>query len=172
NLDARGAGSSIGLDADDLDIDSRAGGRLFAQAVQNVFITEVNGRLDVLAARALGGDLRLTVPDTSAVDTEDLVLLSGGGIARITEDNDLTVGATEIVAAASIALWVGDNVTTAASSRIVAGSRITIRGDERRIGNTPDSTDADPGHGTTMNLAGTIGSINAPSATVRGFTSI
>jgi len=42
-------------------------GGMFAQAAQNVFITEVNGELDVLAARALGGQLRLTVPDTSAV---------------------------------------------------------------------------------------------------------
>ena len=171
SLDARVTGS-IGLDATDLNIDMRDGGRLFAQAARNVFITEVNGQLDVLAARALGGDLRLTVPDTSAVNTENLVLRSGGGTARIDESGDLIVSATEIVAAGSIALWVGDNVTTSATSRIVAGTRITIRGDERRTGNTPDSTDADPGYGTIMNLAGTIGSINAPTTTIRGFTSI
>src|SRR5262249_27402245 len=29
-----------------------------------------------------------------------------------------------------------------------------------------------PGYGTIMNLAGTIGSINAPTTTIRGFTSI
>ena len=49
DLDARGAGS-IGARGDDLDVDSRIGGHLFAQAAQNVFVTEVNGALNVLAA--------------------------------------------------------------------------------------------------------------------------
>jgi hypothetical protein len=116
DLDARGAGSSIGLVGDDLDVDSRTGDRLFAQAAQDVYITEVNGALNVLAARALGGDLRLTVPDTSAIDTENLVLLSGGS-ARVKESGDTPVSMGEISAFATIALWVGDNETTAANSR-------------------------------------------------------
>ncbi len=171
DLDARGTGS-IGLSTDDLQIDTGAAGRLFAQAAQNVFITEVNGQLDVLAARALGGDLRLTVPDTSAVNTENLVLDSGGGSARINESGPLQIDATEIVAAGTIALWVGDNVLTSSTSRIVAGRGITIRGDERRNGDDADPGDADPGFGTVMNLGGTIGSSNPLATTARGFTSI
>jgi len=77
DLDANGGGS-IGVDDDDLDIDSgvwggeSVDGRLYAEADADVFVTETNGALRVLAARALGGSLRLTVPDTSAADTENL----------------------------------------------------------------------------------------------------
>jgi hypothetical protein len=131
NLDAR-SGGSIGIAADDLDIDSRPGGILFAQAAQNVFITEVNGQLNVLAARALGGELRLTVPDTSAADTENVVLLANGD-ARVLESGDTKVLLGEITAFTTAALWVGDNILTNANSRIVAGGGIKIRGDSRRV---------------------------------------
>ena len=172
SLDARGDGS-IGIAADDLDIDSRTGGILFAQAAQNAFITEVNGELDVLAARALGGELRLTVPDTSAPDTENLVLLANGS-ARVQESGDTTVSLGEITAFTTAALWVGDNVSTNANSRIAAGAGITIRGDSRRVGktNAVDDTNADPGRGTQMDLRGTIGLLGAPAdpATPTGTT--
>jgi hypothetical protein len=178
-LDARGAASSIGSAGDDLDIDSRTGGLLFAQAGLNLFATEVNGELDVIAARALGGTLRLTVPDTGAADTENLVLLAGGS-ARVLESGDSVVTLGEITAYATVALWVGDNVSTNANSRIVAGTGITIRGDTRRVGKTDnvDNSNADAGRGTQMDLRGTIGSINAPSAvsaantTAKTFTEI
>ncbi|MCB1998993.1 MAG: LEPR-XLL domain-containing protein, partial [Rhodoferax sp.] len=163
-LDARGGGS-IGLAGDDLDLDSRRGGHLFAQAAQNVYITETDGALEVVAARALGGDLRLTVPDTSAVDTENLLLL-GSGSARVNEGADTVVSIGEIAAFATVALWIGDNVNTSAHSRIVAGSGISLRGDTRRVGKTDavDATEVDDGHGTQMDLRGTIGFIDAPAS--------
>ena len=178
DLDARGAGS-IGALGDDLDVDSRIGGHLFAQAALNVFVTEVNGALNVLAARALGGDVRLTVPDTSAVDTESLVLLSGG-TARVLESSDTPVSMGEIAAFATIALWAGDNLATSANSRIVAGNGIAIRGDTRRVGKTDvvDETEVDDGRGTRMDLRGTIGYLYAPSSvtdvntTAKDFTRI
>ncbi|HEY9239276.1 MAG TPA: hypothetical protein VIP10_10605, partial [Burkholderiaceae bacterium] len=175
-LDARGSTGSIGLDADDLDIDSRTGGQLFAQAGANLFVTEVNGELDVIAARALGGALRLTTPDTGAFDTENLVLRAGGS-ARIFESGDTAVSLGEITAFATIALWIGDNVSTHANSRIVAGTGITVRGDTRRVGKTnavdattgshDGDTDTDPvdvGRGTQMDLRGTIGRLGAPAS--------
>ena len=163
-LDARGGGS-IGLAGDDLDVDSRSGGHLFAQAAQNVYITEADGALEVLAARALGGDLRLTVPDTSAIDTENLVLLASG-LARVNEGGDTVVSIGEIAAFATVALWIGDNVNTSAHSRIVAGSGISLRGDTRRVGKTDDvdAAEVDDGHGTQMDLRGTIGFIDAPAS--------
>ena len=165
SISTRAARGSIGSDGDDLDVDSRSGGHLFAQAAQDVFITEVDGMLDVLAARALGGQLRLTVPDTSAADTENLNLRAGG-TAQLSEGAATPVTQGEITAFATIALWVGDNVTTNAASRIVAGQGIAIRGDTRRVGktNNVDDVNADAGRGTQMDLRGTIGYIAAPAS--------
>ena len=184
DLDANGGGS-IGLAGDDLDIDSRAGGRLFAEADANVYLTEVNGELEVLAARAIGGTLRLTVPDTSAVDTENLVLLDAvNAAARIAEAAATPVTRGEILAGLTATLWIGDNVTTAATSRIVAGGAgaqgITIRGDTRRVGKTDavDTLEVDDGRGTRMTLRGTIGRLGALpdlavfNANVKTFTQI
>ena len=168
------ASVDIGALLDDLDIDSGVlganlvTGRLFAQAGNSVYTTESARELNILAVRALGGDVRLTVPDTNAADTENLVLLAGGGgaTARVAESAATAVPQGEITAFATVLLWVGDNVTTSAASRIAAGTGITIRGDTRRVGktNNVDTTDADDGRGTQMVLRGTIGNINAPAS--------
>ncbi len=174
NIDLDANGGSIGLAGDDLDIDSGVSngahtvgvGRLFAEADGSVFITEVNDELNVLAAMALGGDLRLTVPDTSAVDTQNLNLLAGAGAtARVEESTFRVVTTGDITASLTVALWVGDNVITTATSRILAGIGITIRGDTRRVGKTNDvdTTEVDDGHGTQMLLPGTIGKLDAPA---------
>ncbi|MEO7369557.1 MAG: hypothetical protein ABIZ69_01765, partial [Ilumatobacteraceae bacterium] len=142
NVDLRASGGSIGLRADDLDIDSgsmnglHVFGRLYAQADQNIFITESNYELNVLGAKAAAGDVRLTVPDTSltpvfasgdpsqttvAGHAEDLVLLDTTGVlAHLREGQPLSVDSAQIVAGLSVALWVGDNVVTNAGSRIGA----------------------------------------------------
>ena len=192
NLDANGG--SVGAAGDDLDIDTgvtggehTAGqGQLFSEAVDSVFITEVNDELNVVAATADDGKIRLTVPDTSAVDTENLVLL-GGGAVRVAETGDRVITVSEIAAAITVALWVGDTVVAAsdANSRILAGTGITIRGDTRRKakvdGVESDEVapiEADDGRGTRMTLRGTIGYINAPAdvaavnTTAKDFTQI
>ena len=100
NIDLDANGGSIGVVGDDLDIDSGAAalGRLFAEASANVYITEVNGALNVLAVVAENGSVRLTVPDTSAADTENLVLLAGG-TARVAENGVRLVSISDISAA-------------------------------------------------------------------------
>ncbi|MCB1901934.1 MAG: hypothetical protein KDH16_21765, partial [Rhodocyclaceae bacterium] len=175
NIDLDANGGSIGVVGDDLDIDSgvvngshTAGqGRLFAEASQNIYLTEVNGELNVLAATALGGALRLTIPDTSAIDTEDLNLLDigAGATARVSEDGARSVTVSEITALSTVALWVGDNVKTFSANRILAGTSITLRGDQRRDGKTDNvsSDEADAGRGTRMLLKGTIGKTGAPA---------
>ena len=167
DLDANGG--SIGLRTDDLDIDSEASGsgRLFAEADGNVFITEADGELKVLAATALGGDLRLTVPDTSLADTENLVLLAGSGTTRVSEEESRLVIFSDISAALMIALWVGDNVRTTSdsNSRVQAGTGIKIKGDTRRVGKTDtvDDANADATRGTQIDLRGIIGKLGAPT---------
>src|SRR5262249_59672497 len=66
-------------------------GVVYAQADGSVYVTESNYELNLLAAKAYGGNVRLTVPDTSLVPTlprgnpaattqtgEDLFLLVSG----------------------------------------------------------------------------------------------
>ena len=174
NINVVAAGGSIGAAANDLDIDTRvqaAGqptGPLYAAATGDIYITEVSGGLRVLAAKSSGGYVRLTVPDTAAAG-EDLVVLDRG-TAVLTQDGpidvvpqaEVTSGNTEaaILAAVSIALWAGDNVTTAPLGRIVAGQGIVIRGDSRRRrqagDDEVDGDNVDAGIGTTMLLQGAI----------------
>ena len=49
---------------------------LYAQGAKGVFITEANDELNLRAVRSSAGAIRLTVPDTSATDTENLELLA------------------------------------------------------------------------------------------------
>src|SRR5262249_45760378 len=137
---------SIGESTKDLTIDVRslANGRLYATASANIYITEFTGALNVLRATAGTGDVRLTVPDT-ADSGQDLNLLASGNTLVDTS----TTLSGRIWAGGSVLLQVGDNVTTAAGSAIVAGDAVTILGD---YGN------ADSGTGTTMPLAGVIAS--------------
>ena len=65
------ASAGIGQVGNDLDINSsiagfESGGRLYAQAVNDVYITETQNELVVLAAKSQTGLVRLTVPDTNA----------------------------------------------------------------------------------------------------------
>src|SRR5262249_32391488 len=194
NLVARGG--SVGTADDDLAIDSgvRDGshvyGQLYAQADVSVFITESNYELNVLAAQALGGDMRLTVPHTSLLpmmppgdaaattqDGEDLFLVPSGSV-HIIQGATTTVApagqqqvgtvAGGILAAMSISLWVGDNVYAPPTSEITSGTSTTIRGDTRRKrvnGQDVPDANADPGVGTTMDFRGSI--TPGPGATAR-----
>jgi hypothetical protein len=190
-------GRTIDLDADDdlgdadddLDIDSGVRtnadgsttlftGRVFAQAGRSVFLTESAREMNVLAVRAESGRIRLTVPDTNLADTENFELITlplGGATARIDEGaSPTTVPVAEISAALSVDLWVGDNVTTSATGRVVSGQSITIRGDTRRVLKTEavDDVNADADRGTQMNLRGTIGHVTSAGNTSKTFTQI
>ena len=84
NIDLIAHGGTIGVAANDLDIDSSnpSTGRLLAEADGSIYITETDAELNVLLARSFGvggfgGDVRLTVAETSALD-EHLNLLASG----------------------------------------------------------------------------------------------
>jgi Ca2+-binding RTX toxin-like protein len=190
-------GRSIDLDADvdvgdtddDLDIDSGVRtnadgsttlvtGRVFAQAGRSVFLTESAREMNVLAVRAETGRIRLSVPDTDLADTENFALITlpvAGATARIDEGASATsVAVAEISAALSVDLWVGDNVTTSATGRVVSSQSITLRGDTRRVLQTEavDGVNADADRGTQMNLRGTIGHVTSAGNTSKTFTRI
>ena len=177
---------SVGQDSNDLDVDSGVvngayvrEGRVYVQGDSGVYLTESDRELNLLAARSAAGSIRLTVPDTALTPVflngdasqvvttgEDLYLLpsDGGEGAQIAQGAPLTVIAGEVLAALSAALWVGDNVVTNPVNRIVAGTSIRIRGDERRKPDGGvDPTDPDANFGTTMLLRGTIGKLGAPA---------
>ena len=101
----------------------------------------------MLLAQSLTGDVRLTIPDEASTG-EDLNLLAGGTTLEC-----VTLGVGVIDAGLSVTLNVGDNVTTTATSTIIAGTTIDVYGDRNGIAN---SGQADTGTGTTMTLRGTI----------------
>ena len=67
DLDANGAGASIGEAANDLEIESShaAPGDVGLQAAANIYLTETRGTLRLVLAEALGGDIRITVRETA-----------------------------------------------------------------------------------------------------------
>ena len=76
SIDLAANGGSLGEAGDDLDLDSRttlagplldraADGRVYLEATGSIFVTETDRELNLLAADAAGGLVRLTVPDTA-----------------------------------------------------------------------------------------------------------
>ena len=67
DLDANGAGSSIGDAANDFEIESShaAAGDVGLEAAANIYVTETRGTLHLVLAEALGGDVRITVRETA-----------------------------------------------------------------------------------------------------------
>jgi hypothetical protein len=158
DLDANGGG--IGEAGNDLDIDSRttsfgpilnraAAGRVYLEADGNIFLTETNRELNLLAAESFGGLVRLTTPDTGA----------GSNRARRAERHHarrrgpVPAPQRQQAAQGEHALpvpkgrtpprrrWrlIGDSVATNDNSEIVAGTTITIRGDNFRNGDVPEA---------------------------------
>ena len=180
------AWKSIGGSQNDLDINSAvggpaAGGRLYAQAGGDIYITETEDELYVLAAISTGGLVRLSLPDTTRTrgpptgagnnsSTEDLVLLTSGtavvdqGVTRTIVDNPGTTpepiaSRSGIWALGDISLWVGDDVSAPADTWIVAGGTIYIHGDVTRGPYTAASIDPDPNGspaGTNVDTGGTV----------------
>ena len=171
DLKAGGTGG-IGVPENDLEINSStagfATGRLFAEAGGSIYITETENELVLLAAKALTGNVRLTVPDTNGIrgppfptDTntrnatpEDLDLLVCGAdtamCRSLVAESEPRVAAPStdsargtlsgIWAKQNVYLWVGDDIDEPATYEIVAGGTIYIHGDANRS-NTADATD-------------------------------
>ncbi|MCK5191705.1 MAG: hypothetical protein KAR12_16805, partial [Methylococcales bacterium] len=185
NIDLRADNGSIGAMSDDLDIDSGTAGdfsgRVYAQAADDIYFTESKHELNLLAAKAAAGEVRITVPDTSLVPIldrgqpltttvpgEDLFLLQNGEKLLAESDylgvNDFTDVANAVISALEdIALWVGDDVSTLANSVMVAAGSINIRGDVNRKRGIDSNADA--GFGSNMDLRGVIGGIFDPGIT-------
>ena len=167
SIDLDANGGSVGRPLDDLEIDSssqttgdvgiEAGTRGAGGAVSiagGIYVTEVDGTLQLALAEAIGGDIRITVrerdPDatpSAATLDEDLDLRSSGAV-RFVENVLRNVPRGRIAALeGSILLLVGDDVTTTPNSEIRAGATIDVYGDH---------TNADSGYGTTIVLRGDI----------------
>jgi len=155
SIDLIAVGGAIGETGNDLDIDTDhplgpnlgGSGRLYARATGSIYLTETDEELDVLRAESTTGAVRLTVPDE--LDSgEDFNLLAGGETLECE-----TIGAGLVDAATSVLINVGDNVTMAVTSTVIAGTMIDVYGDRNGIA---DAGQSDTGTGTTMILQGTI----------------
>ncbi|WP_201742286.1 hypothetical protein [Mangrovicoccus ximenensis] len=112
DIDANGAGATIGTVSNDLDIDSRNGldQAAFAdadlddegdviddvalEASNGIFLTETDGALRLVLAHALAGNIRLTVRESSETDGDTLtgpdgehLYVEDSGTARFAESN-------------------------------------------------------------------------------------
>lgn len=161
DLDANGAGASIGDKAsgNDLEIDSGRGSvnhDVALEATKDIYVTEIDSKLRLVLAHSYAGDIRITVRESADLD-EHLELLHSGS-ARFAEsttsrptnlpDAERQIPNGQIFAeAGSVTLRVGDNVTLDSNSEILAAGAISIFGD---YGN------ADAGYGTEMVLRGRI----------------
>ncbi|UWQ93699.1 hypothetical protein K3727_21740 (plasmid) [Rhodobacteraceae bacterium M382] len=173
---------TIGLSADDFDIDSGIlgdfSGIVTADADVGVYLTETANELNLLYALSTGGAVRLTIPDTPVVPTlpaspyahaevprilprdilapaEDLYLLPDG--SRLVVQNAVeTFASTTVDASTSVALWVGDNLSMESNSLIIAGTTITAQLDTTRTGSARAGTDNDPDYGSSAELTGRI----------------
>jgi hypothetical protein len=136
----------IGSPTNDVEIDSSRGtaGDVGLMSDGVVFVTETDGPLNLLLAE--GTTIRLTVRESADLD-EDLTFVASGSI-RKGEGQVRTVGHSSIVASAgSVELRVGDDITTLATSEILAATWIDIYGDDVNL---------DPGVGTVILLRGEI----------------
>ena len=166
------AATDIGKVDNDLEIDSSTAGfmsgRLYAEAGNSIYLTENIAELVVLAAKALTGLVRLTIPDTNGsrappldntgitsdealqrrnTTPEDLDLIASGQSLVAQNDAKRAAPSTDttaqtrsgIWAKGDIHLWVGDDLDAPATTEIVAGGTIRIHGDVTR---TPGTTAA------------------------------
>src|SRR5688500_14300830 len=120
------------------------------EADGSIYVTETDGTphgLRLVLAEALGGDVRITVRESTPDVDEDLNLLVSGAVLFV-ENAPRTIAHGRIAANFGfVLLLVGDDVTTDPNSEIVAGETIDVFGDH---------LNADAGFGTTMLLRGRI----------------
>ena len=164
DLDANGADADIG-DADglnDLEIDSSVTfqGDVGLQAGRHIDVTEYDGTLYlVLAARRA----RPRPPDRAG-DELTSTRISSSCRAACCSPRTLRsrIPVARIEAATFVELYVGDDLVTSHSSKILAGSYITIRLDSGRV----PETEADTGHGTVSTIRGEVSADRANSGPV------
>ena len=148
DLDANGGSVGDPTGNNDLEIDSarESYGDVGMEASTSIFVTETDGTLHLALAEALGGNVRITVRETSPDLDEDLDLLHSGSV-RFVENVLRDVPRGRIAASGSVLLRIGDDMTSTPNSEIRAGTTIDIYG---------DWTNADAGYGTTIVLRGDI----------------
>jgi hypothetical protein len=138
-----------------------------AEADSSIYLTETEGALNLRLARAIGGDIRLTVREHAGTG-DDLNLLQPIGTILVVENMPRPIPHGLVHALVGfVLLRVGDNITTgdaapiatdttdaAGNVQILAGKWIDVYG---------DFGDLDADRGTIMNLHGTItpGALNA-----------
>ncbi|MEL6550929.1 MAG: hypothetical protein AAFQ54_11870 [Pseudomonadota bacterium] len=167
DIDAHGAGATIGTSGNELEIDSSrgstgetgvaAGGDDVAlEATGDIYVEEVDGYLRLLLAHSYLGDINLVVRESADLD-ENLILVESG-TARFAED-DTTAPANQADGPRTVAngtifaedgfvrLLIGDNVTTSDNADLLAAERIEI---------VADFQDADAGFGVDVILQGRI----------------
>ncbi len=153
----------------DVEIDSQhyLPGDVGLRADVGIFVTETASKLDLVLAEALTGDIRLTVRESTA-QGEDLNLLHDGSVLFV-ENAAETVPHGRVQAwLGNVRLQVGDNVTTAADTFLLAGQAIDVHGDYSVVAGGPsfyETGGSEPTFGTVMFLQGTIGAdqLNASS---------
>ncbi len=122
---------TIGTATDALELNSSvaAPGTVRLIGRGDVNVTETAGAMSLTEARSTTGNIRVTVPDTAGTGS------------------DLTLSSAQVIAqAGSVQLNVGDNLTSTTGT-VVQGTL---------IGMVVDFGDADPGVGSTVNLAGSF----------------
>ncbi|MBL8482242.1 MAG: hypothetical protein JNJ60_08610, partial [Rhodocyclaceae bacterium] len=177
DLDANGAGASIGAVGNDLDIDSRRGSTqglslnvandddVALEATANIYLTETDQDLRLLLAHSYTGNIRLTVRESADHD-ENLQLIDHGS-ARFAESNsrlpavqsdaERIIGHGTIFAeGGSITLYVGDDIEFDANADVLAKNAINIYGDANATDGTLSAADPDATFGTNMVLRGRI----------------
>ncbi len=121
----------VGTASDALELNSSVGSAGVVRAVGagDVNLVESSGAMTLVEARSATGNIRISVPDTAGTGS------------------DLTLSAAQVVATSgSVQLSAGDNLT-ATPGTVVQGTL---------IGMAADLGDADPGVGSTVNLAGSF----------------
>src|SRR5262249_58093063 len=115
--------------------------------------------LSAVRARLSAGDFGRTVRESTA-QGEALTLLPGGSVLFV-ENQPEPVPTGQIPAGANIRLQVGDNVTTAAGTFVLAILSIDIHGDYSVVAGPAngfyESGGTEPTFGTVITLRGTIG---------------
>ncbi|WP_306372490.1 hypothetical protein [Roseisalinus antarcticus] len=127
------AAGTIGAAANPLEIDLAADAPLSTTGGMGVHLTELSGPLRIGSVTAAQGDISLAVVDAAGV--QDTILLAEGGVVEATAGN--------------LTLTAGDGLILEAGSRLTAQGRATLSADR-------DATDADPGVGAQVRLAGQI----------------
>ncbi|MGH3369916.1 MAG: hypothetical protein ACRDPR_07925, partial [Nocardioidaceae bacterium] len=152
-----GLGNDLKIDSSNL-----VDGKVALEASNSIYVTEIDEELNLLLARALGGNVRLTVRD-SAAQGEDLLLVQPTSKYLVVENAPTTVTNGLVNAAGWVLLRVGDNVTLDSTvgftpaapdaadppltTQITAGTWIDVYGDHG---------DLDPGWGSRIYLHSTL----------------